>query len=253
MIPVQTLIRPLRVALFLGALAAVLQGCASASERRPVDVASPPPPTQRVVLGEEVGRLLSHDQAVSARAAQRLRSLTDEDRDELIALAQTLPDERDPRWLAVLDDQQALPELKPEERLRYALWRAEQPGRSSGMRAQSLLLELARTDAPLLIRQLETGGPQGRPRVVVALGQSGEQRAVLPILELYLRTGSAQERRASAESIAWLLGEAYRPRTVGSPAEMRADAARIRRAARENSALGTEPTAPVPSEEYLDG
>ena len=245
--------RFLRTVLLVGICAALQQACASASERRPVDVASPPSPSQRIVLGEEVGRLLSHDPAVSARAAKRLRSLTDEDREELIALARTLPDERDPRWLAVLDDQQALPDLSPEDRLRYALWRADQPGRSSGMRAQSLLLELARTDADLLIRRLESGEARGRPRVAIALGQSGERRAVPQLLDLYLRTADGRERRASAESLAWLLGEAYRPRTVGSPAEMRADAARIRRAIREDGALVTEPTLPVPTEEYLDG
>ncbi len=217
-----------------------------------MDVTSPPSPTPRVVLGEEVGRLLSHDAVVSARASERLRSLTDEDRDELIALARKLPDERDPRWLAVLDDQQGLPALSPEERLRYALWRAEQPGASSGMRAQSILLELARTDPDLMLGQLEAGA-RGRPRVAIALGQAGERRAVPPLLDLYERTGDARERRASAESLAWLVGEAYRPRIVGSPHEIRADAARIQRAVREDGALVTQPTAPVPSKEFQDG
>lgn len=239
-------------ALLASALSILLGACTSPGERTPIDVSSPPNPTPRVVLGEEVGRLLSHDQAASARASERLRALTDDDRDELVALARTLPDERDPRWLLVLDDQQALPEMTPEERLRYALWRAEQPGDNSGMRAQSILLELARTDSGPLLQQLKTG-TRGRSRIAIALGQAGERRAALPLLDLYERTGDAQERRASAESLAWLVGEAYRPRIVGSPEEIRADAARIRRAVREDGALVTQPTAPVPSKELQDG
>lgn len=210
----------------LAALACVA-GCGLPGTEKAVDVGTAPAVAADVQLGREVGLLLSADTEASQAAEQRLASLTGEDRVALLAYRDVIPTERDPRWLNVLDEHHALPELDDRTLLDFLIWKGERPMQMYAMKAQSRLLDLARERPEILIARLREGGT-GVDKVAVALSMGGTMEAVPALLERYTDPRTPLERRAAAESLARLAGDGLRPRARGGAREIAQDASAIR-------------------------
>jgi hypothetical protein len=210
------------------ALAAATAACGTPG--RNVRVAlddAPELPAERLVA-LDVGRLLTSDPAESLEAERRLTALDEDGRAALLAHAKRIPAERDPRWLHVLDENQALPPLTPNEELAYLSWKVTRSEPVYVMKAQGRLLDLARRQPALMLARLEAGG-LGAEAVAVALALAGEQSAVPILLDRYRGARTVDERRAAVEALTRLVGEERRPRLQGSRADIDRDAESIRR------------------------
>jgi hypothetical protein len=212
-----------RRALAPSILALALGACGTPGRNVPVDLPPAPRPTPAAEVAREVGDLLSADREASRRAEQRLMTLEESGRRELLAFAKTIPLERDPRWLNVLDENQGLPALPPEEMLAFLLWKSERPDRFYAMKAQNRLLELARQDPRPLLAALERGD-RGAEALAIAFALSGRPEAVPALVARYRASADAKERRALSEALARLAGENRRPRVEGTPQDRARDA-----------------------------
>lgn len=217
----------------------LLCACTTPGSRTPVDVGRAPALAPRVEIGREVGLLLSADEAASRAAEQRLVNVSGPQREQLLAYAETIPTERDPRWLNVLDEHHALPPLDDEAQLDFLIWKGARASRFFAMKAQSRLLDMARTRPEVLIARLGRGG-EGMDRVAIALAQAGVARAVPALLQRYTEPRSPLERRAAAEALTMLAGEPRRPRARGSAREIAQDASVIRAWYEEQRAIAAE-------------
>lgn len=212
----------IRVATLLVILAA-FAACGTPGQDLRVDVDPAPVLPSSYPVGEEVGRLLSSDPGASAGAESRLLALDGERRDALLSYAKTLPRERDLRWLHVLDEHHALPELSASERLDFLLWKTARPERTFAMKAQSQLMDMARDDpAPLIARMRE--GEAGSDVLAIVLGVTGTRVAFPALLERYRGSFDATQRAAAAEALGMLAGDGRTPRVNGSPQEIARDA-----------------------------
>ena len=197
--------------------------CGTPGRNVPADLPDAPRPVEAHLVAKEVGRLLSADPSVSRAAERRLMRLGDEGRAALLAHASRIPEERDPRWLHVLDENHALPPLPLEEELDFLLWKVSRPESFYVAKAQGRLLDLARVNPDRLLVRLDRGG-RGVEAVAVALAMAGEMRAVEPLLERYRKGRTPHERRVAAEALGVLVGEERRPRPQGRPDEIQRDA-----------------------------
>ncbi len=232
--------RALPAALLLSLLAA----CASSGRGVPLAVEPARRPLPADLVAADVGRLLSPDAEASSAALARLTTLDEAGREALQAYARTIPDERDPRWLLVLDENHQLPALDPDTEVRYLAWKSSLPDRVFAWKGEGRLLELARTHSDALLRRLEAGG-EGAAAVAVALALSGDRRAVPALLARYRAARTPAERREAAEALTAVAGEGRRPREDGTPAEIAQDADAIERWWRaEERAAGGDTTAP---------
>jgi hypothetical protein len=195
----------------------LLTACSTPGRNVQVHLPEAEGPSREAAIEADVGRLLSADPVASAAAARRLQALDDQGVDALLVVAARIPDERDPRWLNVLDENHALVPLTTEEQLDFLVWKATRTDRFGVMKAQNRLVDLARAEPDAVLARLRRGGP-GVPSLAVALALAGERRAVGPLLARYRRAAGPEERRALAEAIAVLAGEDLRPPTEGSPA-----------------------------------
>ncbi len=207
------------------ALAAVVGGCGSPGRGIRVDVPKARAPSVTAQVGEEVGRLLSPDLEVSRAAEKRLLALDPEGRDRLVAYTNGLQGERDVRLLNVLDEHHALPEMPIEDTLDFLIWKATRPERYYVIKAQSRLMDLARTDPQPLVDRMAREGP-GFPVLAVVLGLNDRQEALPALLDRYRRTDDSRERSAAAEALGRLVPQ-HRPRAAGPPGEIARDAAAI--------------------------
>ena len=202
-------------------------GCGSAAKRVPLDVPAARGPSTSGRVAEEVARLLSPDREASAAAARALASLDDDGRAALAAHATKIPNERDPRWLTVLDENGLATDAGPFARADLLAWQASRPDPRLVWRAQSGLLELARAHPEVLEAKLADPGCPARDAIAVALADARATRSVPALVALYLGAGTVAERRAASVSIARLAGEDRRPRVDATPAERERDAARV--------------------------
>jgi hypothetical protein len=204
-----------------------LAACGTPGRNVPVELPAAPEPLASRLIAREVGRLLSASPEESSRAERRLTALDEDGRAALRVHAATIPGERDPRWLNVLDENHALGPLPPDVELEYLLWKASREESFYVMKAQSRLLDLARSQPDLLIARMARGG-RGAEALAVALALADERRAIPPLLARYENARSLEERRVAAEALARLVGDDLRPRLQGSDAELRRDADAIR-------------------------
>jgi hypothetical protein len=219
----------LRRAFVVCATLALLAGACAAPVRTGT-IAVPPPqaPLERDRLAARVGDLLSADPVRSLDAERRLSALDDAERRTLAEVAATIPHERDPRWLNVLDENHALPALSAEERLDFLLWKSARVEPFYAMKAQSRLLDLARERPEVLEQRLARPGPQ-RPDVAIALALAHGPRRVPALVAFYRDARTVAERRGAAEAIALAVGEERRPRPDGTPVEVARDADAVER------------------------
>ncbi len=230
--------------LALGVLA-VATGCGTPGQDLGVDVAPAPVLPASYPVGEEVGRLLSADPEASRAAEARLIALDGERREQLLAYAKTLPAERDLRWLHVLDEHHALPDLTPDERLDFLLWKAARPETSLAMKAKSQLMDMARADPTPLIARMQAG-EAGADVLAVVLGISGTRAAFPALLERYRGAYDASQRAAPAEALALLVGDGRTPRVHGSATEIAREADVLESWYREQLELEAERMAAPP-------
>lgn len=214
----------------------------------PIDV----PPAQAVSeddrVARQVGRLLSSD-ADAVRAAEASLTRLDADgRKALEAQAKRIPNEKDPRWLRVLDENQMLPDLSVDERIDLWLWACSRPEKWIVMKAQDRLLVLAREHPEAFIARLSAPG-EGREILVIALAHAGRRDAVPVVLEIYKNPTNAREQKAAAEALAILAGEERRPRADGTPEEKARDAARLEAWWKQTEGSDMEEERVVPREE----
>jgi hypothetical protein len=222
---------PLAAALF-GALPA----CGTPGRNVPVEVPEVIAPTPRQEVAREIGRLLRQEEDVSSEAERRLLVLDEGGRRALAAIAGETPEERDPRWLHVLDEHGILPALTPDERLEFLLWKAARSDPLYAAKAQSALVDLARGDPSRLIARLGKLSAQPASErtsrdaasLGTALAVARVERAVPALVDAYLAARDVAERRAVAEALAILAGESRRPRVTGTPQDFARDAERIR-------------------------
>lgn len=237
-------------------LAALLCACGTPGSNVAVNVPVAPVVKQDVRIAEAVGELLSSDARESEAALQQLLQLDESQRADLIAYRDQIPNERDPRWLNVLDEYHALPELDAKDQLDFLVWKAGRPEPFFVMKAQSRLLDMARDNPEALIDRLEAGG-DGSEVLAVALALSGERRAVPALLTRYRYPQQPDERRAAVEALAQLVGEERRPRLRGTREEMERDALAIESWYQEQQALASaeeeEPPAEPEEIEAADG
>jgi len=203
-----------------------LAGCGTPGGALRVDLPAPSTPSADVSVAQDVGRLLSPDPAQSAAAEARLVAAQGERRERLLHHAEGIPTERDPRWLHVLDEHQALPALAPSERLDFLLWKAARPDVASTMKAQAGLSRMAHEHPELLLERLELGAP-GWERLAVALAIEGRRDAAPALIERYRHALTVDQREVAAEALGRLLGEARRPRARLSDEEARREADRL--------------------------
>lgn len=220
MIPTRTTVWALTLALSAGA-------CGLPGTTTPVDVGVAPAVAPQVEVGREIGLLLSADEEASRRAEARLSTVTGEDRVALLAYRDVIPNERDPRWLNVLDEHHALPQLDDRSLVDFLVWKGERPGGTFAMKAQNQLLDLARKRPDMLIARVREGG-SGIDKISVALSMARVVEAVPALLERYTDPRDDVERRAAADALARIAGEGYRPRARGSARELAQDASTIR-------------------------
>jgi hypothetical protein len=197
----------------------------------PVQVPAARGPTPSDEVAREVGRLLAADPRASKEAETRLVTLDERGRKALAEQAKRIPGEHDPRWLNVLDENQMLPELAPDRRVEFLLWKAARPEPFYSMKAQSGLLATAHAEPDVLIERLRRGVREGSREgiepLVVALGVARSERAVPVLLALYRTGADTPERRAAAEALALIAGEERRPRVAGTSTELARDASTI--------------------------
>lgn len=232
-----------------------VSGCGSGASRVPINVPDAPKITEEHVVAQEVGRLLSPDPRASESARRRLLNQTDDGRRTLLVYAATIPDERDPRWLDVLDEQGALPELTTDEELSFLLWKARKGDRFHVMKSQGRLIEIASTEPGAVLERLDRSDAGSQSLLVMSLGLAEQREAVPALLQRYLASTDDALQRAVVESLAMIAGEARRPRERGTIEEMRSDAGRIRRWYRHQLALEAaraEDTG-TPGSEVFDG
>jgi hypothetical protein len=218
----------LKYALTILCLLVPCLGCGTPGRNVVVELDSAPKPLEASLVAHEVGRLLSADPDVSSHAEGRLTSLNEDGRQQLAAHAARIPDERDPRWLFVLDENHALMPLPPEEELDYLLWKVTRPETFYATKAQARLLDLARAEPELMLRRLDRGG-QGVEAVALALAMAGETRVVPPLLARYRHARTPHERRVAAEALGAIAGEENRPRPSGLEPEIQRDADAVER------------------------
>jgi hypothetical protein len=213
-------------------------GCAG-TPSAPVQLAEPPRPTPAAEIGRTVGDLLGNDAARSAAAERRLLALDEDGRAALREHLASIPHERDPRWLHVLDEQQMLPDLPPDERVAFYAWKAARPEEFFVSKAQGALVAEARQDPAPLLRALARGSPAAD--VLVLSLAIAERREVVPALaERYVAAEDPRERRALAEALARLVGEDVRPRLGGTRADRQKDAATVLARWRGGGARGAQ-------------
>ncbi|MDA1195620.1 MAG: hypothetical protein O2894_10605 [Planctomycetota bacterium] len=174
-------------------------------------------------VAEEIGRLLSPDPEESKAAEQRLVALDGERLERLLTYAKTLEGERDLRLMHVLDEHHALPDLPPDVRLDFLLWKASRPERFYAMKARSRLMDLAKSDPQPLVDRVAAGAP-GTEILAVVLGVAGVQAAIGPLVARYRAPQTAAERTAAAEALALLTDGAVRPRASGALEDLGRDA-----------------------------
>jgi hypothetical protein len=204
----------------------LVPACGTPGRNVIVDLEDAPEPLPSRLVAQEVARQLSSDPEASSRAAAALTTLDEEGREALLEHAAGIPNERDPRWLNVLDENRALPDLPPEALVDFLLWKVSRPEPFYVMKAQSRLLDLARSEPDVMLARLAAGG-RGAEAIAVALALAGERRAVLPLLARYRGARNDQERRVAAEALARLVGEERRPRLQGSAQDIEQDAQEI--------------------------
>lgn len=209
------------------AIAALTPACSAPEKRVPLDVPGARAPTTTARVGEEVARLLGSDRAASEAAARELEHLDDDGREALAAHAKTIPLETDPRWLSVLDFHGLLPDAGPAARARLLGWQASRRDKSLVWRAQSGLLDLARTQPDALIGVLGDAAYPARDAVAIALADAGEKRSVPALVELYRAPRTPVERRAASLALGRLAGEERRPRVDATDAERARDVERL--------------------------
>ena len=212
--------------LLLVLLLIVGPACRGGSRRVSLDLPQAPQPLATDLVGAQVGRLLSADEAASRAAENRLTTLDADGQKALLRHAETIPEERDPRWLLVLEENHALPELAASDEIAYLVWKAGRAETYYVMKAQGRLLDLARTNPDDVLRALETGA-EGRDVLAVALALAGERRAFPPLRALYAEATSPADRRVAAEALTQLTGGEVQPRVLGSPADIAASAERL--------------------------
>lgn len=213
------------IAALLAALFAA--GCVAPAKRVPLDVPPARTPSAEERVAAEVSRLLSADGGASAAAAVALASLDDDGRAALAAHARKIPNERDPRWLTVLDGHGLLADASPAARADLLAWQASRDDPRLVWRAQSGLLELARARPEVLEAKLADPACPARDALAVALADAGSARSVPALVELYRTARTPGELRAAALAVGRLAGEDRRPRVDATPAERERDAARI--------------------------
>jgi hypothetical protein len=229
----------MRRSLLAGTLG-LLAGCGSTNECAYVRVPAAQAPTETARVGRLVGELLAADPGRSADAEKRLLALVGSEREQLAAHAASIPHEHDPRWLHVLDEQQLLPDLPPDERVALLLWKAERPERFYVMKARAGLTEIARRDPAPLLAAVRAGVP-GTGHAAVALALADRADAVPTLLDRFVESEDEDERRALAEALRSLLGEETRLR-VAAPREERE-----RRVAEIKSRLPGKDAGPEPT------
>jgi uncharacterized protein YceH (UPF0502 family) len=206
--------------------------CLSEGQRMAVDVPEGRAPTVDERIGAAVGRLLSGDSKASQEAERELIALDPEERAALAAHARRIPGERDFRWVHVLEANGLLDALTPPlaagEAVDFRLWQARRGEAAVAMKVTEQLAELARRDPSPLIERLQGPGP-GRDLLALALGTAQARTALPSVAALYRGPSSLEERRAAAEAIARILGEARRPRADADDVERASVAAKILR------------------------
>lgn len=220
--------RSASVCLLVAVAVLAASGCGTPGRNVPVDVGQAPEPHPDRLVALEAGHLLSADPEESLAAERRLTTLDEIGRRALQRHADAIPNERDPRWLNVLEENQMLPPLPPAADLEYLLWKVTRDESFYVTKAQGRLLVLAGTHPDLLLDRLARGG-RGTESLAVALAMARETRAVPPLLARYRGARSPAERRVATEALALLAGEAHRPRLTGTEAQIERDAAEIQR------------------------
>jgi hypothetical protein len=161
----------------VAATAAVLlaAGCASAAARAPMDVPAGRAPTPADDVAREVAALLSGDPTAARAAETSLVALDGPGRAALARHAASIPTERDPRWLHVLDAHGLLPPLAPDEAVAFRLAEAARGEPGLLARARAALETLARRDPAPLVARLRPG--PGADLLALALGDAGVSAA----------------------------------------------------------------------------
>ncbi len=208
-------------------VACVLAACTSEAKRVPLDVPDARAPSATARIADDVSRLLSADPDASAAAARELSSLDDEGRAALAAHAKRIPGERDPRWLTVLEENGLWAEAGPAERVDLFAWQAARSDPRLVWRAQSGLLELARSHPDVLEAKLSDASCPARDALAVALADARSTRSVPALVGLYRTAVTPAELRAAAFAIGRLAGEERRPRVDATPAERERDAEKV--------------------------
>ena len=206
-------------------LSLVLAACASPGRRMAIDVPPASAPSAQQAVAAEVGRLLSADPGAAKEAEARLTGLDAAGRALLAEHARRIPDERDPRWRHVLDENGLASGLSPADRLDLNLWRIARPEPARVLKGQAGLLDLARTSGDLLVARLKGPGP-GRDAIALALASAGREESVPALIGLFREPANPGERRAAAEAIAALTDGTVRPRTDATEEEVVRDVAR---------------------------
>lgn len=209
-----------------GLLALASAGCGALDSQARVRLDEPRRPTASAEVARAVGDLLSSDPDRSRDGERRLLALDEAGRALLRDHARSIPTERDPRWLHVLDEHHALPPLEPDARVAFLLWKSQRPEAFFVSKAQQGLVEEARRDPAPVLRALERGGP-GLDVLAVALAVANRREAVPALVERYLVAEEEQELRALTEALARLVGDDIRPRFGGTREERERDAERI--------------------------
>lgn len=224
----------------------LLGACGTPGQDLAVDVTPAPVLPASYPVGEEIGRLLSADPAASEAAEARLIALDGARREQLLVYARTLPTERDLRWLHVLDEHHALPDLTATERLEFLLWKAARPERTYAMKAQSGLMDMARADPTPLIEHVRAGRP-GTETLAVILGVTQTRAAFPALLDRYRGARTRREREAAAEALGMLWGTGRKPRLSGAPGEIARDADMLETWYREQLEIEAEAAATGPT------
>jgi len=241
-----------RLLLALMALPALgsVAGCGSTATSAYVRVPPAEPPSTTTRVARLVGELLGSDPDRSAEAERRLLVFDESEREELARLAATIPTERDPRWLHVLDELHLGPALRDDERVAFLLWKAARPETFFASKARAALAEQARVNPAPLLAALEAGQP-GAGTLAVALALADCKECIPALTERYVASEDEGERRALVEALARLLGEETLLRPTAPRDEREREAARLR----EHFLLGTprKPEAPREGDAPADG
>lgn len=207
--------------------AAISSACAAPEKRVRLDVPAAEAPTSATRVGEEVAKLLSPDVATSDAAARVLEGLDEDGRKALAAHAKTIPNEPDPRWLTALEFNGLLTGLAPSARVRLLCWQSAQRDARRVWRAQSGLLDLARSHPDALLAALADPACLSRDAVAVALADAGERRAIPALVEIYRSPTNLAEGRAASLALGRLAGSERRPRDDATDADRARDADRL--------------------------